>query len=81
MRKYLLLIAIIIGFAACSTDKNKRDFVAGCIHVGNNGTICSCLYDEMSDSYSEQDFEDMNKSQQFPPDFQRVMNRAADACR
>ena len=71
-------IAILILSTGC-TSKQERAFMMGCVAHESMKDQCECVYDELEDHYSDEDFERINRGD-VPADFLVQMDSAAKSC-
>lgn len=65
-------ISVVLGsfvflLAGC-TSKSERDYIGGCVANGGPKEVCSCTYDKLKASYSDDVFDKIEKGY-MPEDF------------
>ena len=77
-KSILILLSSFLVLSGC-TSKQERAFMMGCVAHESMKDQCECVYDELEDHYSDEDFERMNRGD-VPADFLVQMDSAAKSC-
>ena len=79
--KYFIFMVIFL--AACSGAPEahfRASFVGGCGADGSSKAICECIFDRLSDDYSDEDFAFMERHDVMPPDLMENMGKYTREC-
>jgi hypothetical protein len=81
-----LLAAVAASLAGCGQskiDKAEDEFVSGCHEQGASNSVCSCIFDKLTDRYGKDTIIDMKEigPSSMPADFGQSMVQAAMQCR